>query len=161
MSRYGVANRSQQQLIDDTQRRLNKVDRRGKIASRAVTNLSATQDTTTYACQVRFTVTSLLGLDSVVLIRCGTRDPGAAKIISTWGSAALPSFQQNNLYPVTCTDSDPALTNVTVAYYWVRVQPAADPQGQSYLVGPVAMTQAAQNTFVPHVGVPMRNWRGV
>jgi hypothetical protein len=149
MSRYGLANKSQQQFADDTNRRLNRVDPRGLLAPRTITNLIATQDTSDYSCQVEFKVTSLQGLDSVVLIRSGTRDPGGAKILSTWGSAALPSFQQNNLYPITYTDSDPALANVTQAYYWVRVQPTADQQAQSYLVGPVAMVQISSSGFVP------------
>jgi hypothetical protein len=146
--RLGLVNRAQQQFVDDTQRRLNKLDHRGRGPAHAViTNLTATQDSTTYICQVRFTVTSLQGLDSVVLVRCATRDPGAAKIMATWGRAALPQFQQNNLYPINFTDSDPALTSATPAYYWVRVQPTADPQGQSYLVGPVAMAQIVRTYF--------------
>jgi hypothetical protein len=146
--RYGTANKAQQQLADDTNRRLNKLDHRGKMPARPViTNLTATQNSTTYVCQVRFTVTSLQGLDSVVLIRCATRDPGSAKIMGTWGSSSLPQFKQNNLYPISFADSDPALNGVAVAYYWVRVQPAADPQGQSYLVGPVAMVQIDRTIF--------------
>jgi hypothetical protein len=140
MSRLGLLNKAQQQLVDNTQRRLNRVDRPGHLAHLTVTNLIASQNATTFICQVRFVVTSLQGLDSVVLIRSATRDPGAAKILSTWGKDALPALEQNNLYPVAFSDSDPALANVNgIAYYWVRVQPTADQQAQSYLVGPVAM----------------------
>lgn len=137
--RAGWGNRNQGRIAQDLQTRVGQLDRQGKLPTRTVTNLKAVLDTETNSAQISFTLVSTLGLDSVVLLRNTTRDPGAAKALQSWPYQSLGAMGANAV--ITFSDSDPAIIG-KVAYYWLQIVPAASSQDSWYLVGPQSVDQS-------------------
>jgi hypothetical protein len=140
-------NPTQQRFADDTQRRLDKVDRKGRMRSHVVTDLEVTYDAKTNSAQIDFAIASLEGLDSIILLRNFSRDPGSAKTLNAWSRDSLNALD-SNLYGFSYSDADPALLGQK-AYYWVRVVPQSSPKATSYLVGPQLLDQSFQATGTP------------
>jgi len=137
--RAGWGNRNQNRIAQDLQTRVGQLDRQGRLATRTVTNLKAVLDTQTNSAQISFTLVSTIGLDSIVLLRNTTRDPGAAKALQSWPYQSLGAMGTSAV--VTFSDADPSIIG-KVAYYWLQIVPAASSQSQAYLVGPQSVNQS-------------------
>jgi hypothetical protein len=145
--RSGWDNRQQAQRIDDVEQQIDYINPRGKLASETVTNLKAIFSTASNCAQITFAVVSLLGLDSLVLLRNTTRDPGTAQTLQSWGRTSLNAMGSQPI--VSYSDADPAIVG-KVAYYWVKVVPVTNPEALSYLVGPQSIDQSfVQSSAAP------------
>lgn len=129
-------NRNQQRTVSRIQHSLDQVIQVGRMVPVPVANLAATSALMTRGAQVSFLVTSLQGIDHLVLLRNFSRDPGSAKQIHVWPAASLASTPQT--YPINLqhTDADPAIAGQK-AYYWVKAVPVSNTTTQNtFLSGP-------------------------
>jgi hypothetical protein len=128
--------RPQQRASDSIRNDLNQLLKVGRMAAVPIGGLRADSDLKTRGAQVTFQITSLQGVDSFVLLRNFSRDPGAAKQIHVWSAKSLKSTPQT--YPINLqhTDADPAIAGQK-AYYWIKAVPASDATTENtFLSGP-------------------------
>lgn len=122
MPKGGWASKQQQRTVDTVQNNLRQAIKVGRMAPVPLGNLAATSDLKTRGAQVGCHITSLEGVDSFVLMRNFSRDPGSAQVIHVWTAKSLATTPQT--YPIALqhTDADPAIAGKKV-YYWVKAIP--------------------------------------
>lgn len=136
MGKAGWSSKGQQRVADTINSKLNILVRQGRMQPVPLTGLRATSDIKTRGAQVSFQVTSLQGIDSFVLMRNFSRDPGSAQQIHVWSAAALVSTPQTYPLNLQYTDADPAIAG-KVAFYWVKAVPASNATtSNTFLSGP-------------------------
>lgn len=124
MSRSGWSSKHQQRTIDGIQNSLKRLDQKGRTLPVSLTDFSATADIKTRGAQISFKVTSIQGIDSFVLIRNFSRDPGSAQAIHTWPVASLKATPQTFPILLTYADADQSIAG-KIAYYWIKVVPVS------------------------------------
>ncbi len=136
MSRF---NTTREDRLDNA---LNRLDRSGRMYPAPVTNLTITGDPRTRGVQVTFSILSLEGIDSFVLLRNFSRDPGSAKVMHVWTRNQMLTGKRQT-FPIFATfaDADPAIAG-QVVYYWIKTVPARDRSG-ALLDGPVSYDATA------------------
>jgi hypothetical protein len=136
MAKAGFSSPAQQRLADSVNNKLNILVKQGRMQPVPLTGLQASSDIMTRGAQVSFQVTSLQGVDSFVLLRNFSRDPGSAQQIHVWSAAALVSTPQTYPLNLQYMDADPAIAG-KVAYYWVKAVPASNATtSNTFLSGP-------------------------
>lgn len=138
--RSGWNNPAQQKTISDLVRVSGSQEVQGRMITTPITNLQAVPDATTNGAQVSFTVLSLLGISSFVLLRNFSRDPGSAKQLNVWTAQSM--LGRTLPTTITYTDADQSIAGQQV-YYWIRVVPGSNPLTGAILVGPQLMSAAA------------------
>ena len=124
-ARSAWANKSQQSQLSDLKKAVNQVVQVGRMKAVPVANLNVTSTLMTRGAQVSFNVLSLQAVDSFVLMRNFSQDPGSAQAIASFPAASLKSTPQ--VYPVAVhyADSDPAIAG-QVATYWIKAVPVSN-----------------------------------
>jgi hypothetical protein len=123
--RAGAFSKLQQSQSDKTRNALSRLDRVGRMLPVPIANFQALATQKTRGAQISFQVLSLAGVDSFVLMRNFSRDPGSAKAIHTWPAASLK--QTPEVFPVEIhfADADEQ-TAGKVSYYWIKAVPVSD-----------------------------------
>jgi hypothetical protein len=105
-----------------TQLRLLKTERRGKYFQNPVSKFLATTGAANTGPQITLRIAITKGVQSIQLLRNVSRDPGSAKILTSYQVAppAAGAVQINK--DTTYHDSDPSIFGRTV-YYFLRIVP--------------------------------------
>lgn len=143
MSRAGWSSKHQQRTVDSIQNSIKRLDQKGRMEPVPLTNLAAKADIKTRGAQVTFKVTSLQGVDSFVLMRNFSRDPGSAQAIHTWPAAALKNTPQTFPIALTYADADQTIAGKT-AYYWIKVVPLSTRTGSNIILSGPQKFDASQ-----------------
>ena len=122
--RQGWDSKGQQRQSERVTSTLKRLERVGRMHPVPVSNLKASSDIKTRGAQVHFEVRSLEGVDSFVLMRNFSRDPGSADIIHTWPAVSLKATPQRFPLALHYADADPAIAG-QVAYYWIKAVPVS------------------------------------
>lgn len=141
--RIGAPTQGIQNVISGIQIRVGTIAPFGaKLQPNTVTNLKAVSNGKASA-QVSFEITSLTGVDSFVLLRNFSRDPGSAKRLNLWTAKSLLRNPLTLPLTVTYSDSDQAIAGQQV-YYWIEVIPQGSPVGSNIItIGPQLMNASA------------------
>lgn len=131
--RRGSSSRTNARLEQDSSDRLRRLDPQGKSFSTLVGSLTAARDIKSGGAQITFTLSSTLGVKSLVLMRNTSLDPGSAQILQAWTADSLSSV--SGLQGFTYSDADPAIVGQKVSY-WVKVLPGAYSKALGKLIGP-------------------------
>lgn len=123
--KQGWSSKSQQRQIDSLKNSINQVVKVGRMQPVPLTGLQAFSNLKTRGAQVSFQVTSLQGVDSFVLMRNFSRDPGSAQIMHVWTAASLKTTPQTYPLNLQYTDADPAIAGQK-AYYWIKAVPLSN-----------------------------------
>lgn len=137
MPRSAWGSKAQQRQIDVLHNDIAQVIKVGRIPTVPVASLSATSDLKTRGAAITFQIFALEGIDSFVLMRNFSRDPGSAQLIHTWPATSLKTTPQ--VFPVTLkyTDADSAIAG-KIAFYWIKTIPVSQKtQGNVALSGPM------------------------
>jgi hypothetical protein len=124
-SRSAWTNKAQQSQIGKLQQSVAQVAQIGRMVSVPISNLTVGSDLQTRGAQISFNVLSLQAVDSFVLLRNFSADPGSAQAINSWTAASLASTPQ--VYPIAVqyADNDPSISQ-QIAYYWIKVVPVSN-----------------------------------
>ena len=141
--RQGWRDPAPARLLDDYEDRLDRIDQRGTPKPETFSDFMVTIDTRTWGAQIAVQMWSLHGLDSIVILRNFSRDPGSTTVIHSWACSALR--QTPEVFPIKLTyaDGDGALAG-NVAYYWIKGVPAAR-AGAAILIGPQTFDASADS----------------
>ena len=136
MPKQGWLSKNQQRTVDNIRNTQNQLIKQGRMEPVPITNLAASSNLKTRGAQVGFLVTSLQGIDQIVLLRGYSRDLGSAQQLHVWSAAALKQTPQT--YPIRLqhTDADPANSGQK-CYYWIKVVPHSNATTpNTFLSGP-------------------------
>lgn len=125
MGRSGWQNKSQQRTIESIQSTVKHAVQVGRMEPVPVSQLSAKSDLKTRGAQISFSVLSLQGVDSFVLVRNFSRDSGSAVQISMWSALSLKTTPQTFPLNLHYADADPAIAG-KIAYYWIKAVPSSN-----------------------------------
>lgn len=131
--RRGGGSRSRVRFERDTEDSLRRLDPQGTSFATLVGSLSAVRDIKSGGAVVAFTLSSVLGVDSLVLMRNVSLDPGSAQVLQSWSAGALSTI--SGLQGFTYADVDPSIVGQKVSY-WVKVVPGASNSDAARLIGP-------------------------
>jgi hypothetical protein len=131
--RSAWGNKSQARQISAIDNKLNQVVKVGRIATVPISDLSAQSDLKTRGAQLSFQVLSLEGIDSFVLMRNFSRDPGSAQQIHVWPVNSLKATPQTFPLNLQHTDADPAIAGQK-SYYWLKAVPVSNKTGGNVFV---------------------------
>jgi Hint-domain len=148
--KQGWGNKTQQRTADSVRNNLAQVIKVGRMRPVPLTGFQATSSLMTRGAQIGFQVTSLQGVDSFVLLRNFSSDPGSAQQIHVWPAASLQATPQT--YPINLqyTDADPSIAGQK-AYYWIKAVPVSNQTtSNSFLSGP-QLFDASQQPSAPAI----------
>jgi hypothetical protein len=131
--RSAWGNKSQARQINAIDNKLSQVVKVGRIATVPISDLSAQSDLKTRGAQLSFQVLSLEGIDSFVLMRNFSRDPGSAQQIHVWPVNSLKTTPQTFPLNLQHTDADPAIAGQK-SYYWLKAVPVSNKTGDNVFV---------------------------
>jgi hypothetical protein len=136
-----------EQFVATATEKLRRLDPEGTHVDHQITGFQAARNAAGGA-RVTFVVKALKNVHSVALLRNISKDPGSAKIISTWPEEVLEPTAGNVLY----VDADSTLAQFDV-YYWLRVFPRSYQARSAFkntpiLHGPVKLGRQ-DNDFTP------------
>jgi len=152
MARAGWGSKTQQRKIDVVENNLRQVVQVGRMLPVPLTGLTASSGILTRGAQVGFKVTSLQGVDSFVLLRNFSRDPGSAQIIHTWPASTLVATPQRFPLNLQYMDADPAIAGQK-AYYWVKAVPVSNQTvPNTFMVGPQLFDASQQPSALQITG---------
>lgn len=125
MAKAGWTSKAQQRTHDRARNDFDHLVKVGRMQPVPVTGLQANSGIKTRGAAVSFRVTSLQGVESFVLLRNFSRDPGSAQQIHVWSAKALQTTPQ--IYPLNLLhmDADPQIAGQK-AYYWIKVVPVSN-----------------------------------
>lgn len=134
--RSGWDTKSQQRQQEGLSNAVQRLQKVGRMSPLPLSNLAARSDLKTRGAQVSFQVRSLEGIDSFVLMRNFSRDPGSAKVIKTWPATSLKTTPQSFPLALHHADADSDIAG-KIAYYWLKAVPLSTrTESNEFLSGP-------------------------
>lgn len=141
--RSGWDTKQQQRQSEANSATLKRLERSGRMAPAPLSNLTVGSDLKTRGAQVSFHVQSIEGVDSFLLMRNSSRDPGGAQVLHTWPVSSIRKTPQTFPLALHHVDGDPAISG-NQAYYWVKAVPVSTKTQQNEFMTPAQQFDATQ-----------------